>query len=341
MSKIFHKKERREEEAAPQVEEIPSVQNEAQIPADNKCRTMTHINSYPLVQQTKHILRRFPPTRVVLSNTKPIIIGAVTSKPMTLVRPVTGIADRVFDKTLSVTEMIVPSMKTKTYQRLGEEIMLPYTITKTVAQKTTSTAKYALRTYFFEPTHEQVLKFRKYYNEKIIDTHGKPLIRGTLDCIVGPVNRRYESLIIKVLPEGKPVPTTGFTNECDRNLALTCNMIGRLGPAAVKKTSAILFSPCNYVKHVNDVFNDNLDRLENLQWANSWKAAKNAIAELNGETLEHVKNFIPGNRTKPANGNGNNPPSGDTDMVTATVVDPDKDAAEKASEAQKSVPSTE
>ncbi|AET37716.1 Sps4p Ecym_1492 [Eremothecium cymbalariae DBVPG len=299
MSRLFHKKERQEvEEAAPVSEDVPNGAGDEQ-PKPRQSKALAHIGSYPLVQQTKNILDQLPPARIIVANTKPTVVAIINSKPVGLIRPVTNVADHLVDKTLSVSEKIVPSMKTKTYQRLGEELMLPYTLTKTVIIKTTSSTANVAHTYFYEPTHEQILKFRKYYNEKVIDTHGKPLIRGSLDFIVGPANKQYEKLITKVLPEGKQVPTSGFSNEVDRSFALTFNMVTRLIPAAAKKTSKVIWTPCNYVKHVNGVFNENLDKQEDLHWGNSWKAAKEAVAELNQETIGHVRHIIPGGGHRP------------------------------------------
>ncbi|AAS50898.2 ABR127Cp [Eremothecium gossypii ATCC 10895] len=304
MSRLFHKKERHDDvvEAAAAVGEVVADGNEGEmvtvdLPAERSgCKTLTHIGTYPLVQQTKDILEHLPPARILAANTKPIVVSVVHSKPVAIVRPVVNIADSVFDKTLSVTEKVVPSLKTKTYQRLGEEIMLPYTLTKTVIVKTTNGTVSIANNFVYEPAHENILKFRRYYNQRLIDTHGKPLIRGSLDFVVGPANRQYERLITRVLPEGKEVPVNGFSNEVDRSVALTFNLVSRLIPAAAKKTSRIIWSPWNYAKHVNDVFNENLDKQEDLYWAHSWDATKNAITELNAETIGHVKQIIPGVR---------------------------------------------
>ncbi|QEU59174.1 Sps4 [Kluyveromyces lactis] len=296
---IFRKKHNQptgEEQTTVQPHEDNQNTEESQNQVENQItsyKTVDHINGYPLVQQTKEILDGISVARVVKANTLPTATAILTSKPVKFVEPVTKIVDTVADTGLTVTEKVIPSLKTKTYQRLGEEAMIPYNLTSKAVNKTVDTTVSFAENYIYEPTHNQILKFRQYYNEKVYDTHGKPLIRGSLDPLVSPCNKWYESLINSSFPEGKEVPTNGFSNELDRSFALTFNAIQRAASVFNKRSKETILAPCNYVKHVNDVLNVNLDNQEDLSLPKSWVATKDSFQELNQETIDYIKSFSP------------------------------------------------
>lgn len=256
-------------------------------------KTVAHINGYPLVQQTKEILDTIAVTRVAQANTLPTVGAILNCKAVKFVEPVTKVVDTVADSSLTLTEKVIPSLKTKTYQRLGEEIMIPYNLTTKIVGKTVDSTISLTEDYVYEPTHNQILKFRQYYNEKVYDTHGKPLVRGSFDPLVTPCNKWYEDWIKSTFPDGKEVPTNGFSNELDRSLALTVNLIQRALPLVKGKTKETLWAPCNYVKHVNDVLNQNLDKQEDMTIPKSWMATKEAFQELNQESIEYLKGISP------------------------------------------------
>lgn len=316
MSRLFHKREH-QKEGSSKVDvnrEITGENNSTGFEKSNgikkqkevkvlegmnyrNSKTWQHLGTYPLVQQTKTILHQFPPTRIILANTIPIADSILSSRPVELTKPITGpisaLADNFINQGLILTETIVPAIKTTTYESLAKQIILPYVILKLVVVKVIAGVKKIIYTYIINPSREQILNFRKYYNRTLFDTHGKPIIRGSLDFIFGPANRKYEKLIIRIFPESEQISSTGFSNEFDRNIALTFNMIGLLIPAAAKKTSNVIWGPCNYVGHVNHVINEHLDKQENLGLINSWKAIKASTAELNRETLVNVKRLVP------------------------------------------------
>lgn len=293
---IFRKKHNNQQ---PTEEQNPLQENEPQEPQEPQelpqvsYKTIEHINGYPLVQQTKEILDAVAVARVIKANTLPTANAILSSKPVKFVEPVTKIVDNMANTSLNLTEKVVPSLKTKTYQRLGEEAMIPYNLTSSAVGKTVDTTVSLAENYIYEPTHNQILKFRQFYNEKVYDTHGKPLIRGSMDPVVSPCNKWYESWIKATLPEGQEVPTNGFSNELDRSFALTFNLIQRFIPVFNKKTKETLWAPCNYVKHVNEVLNVNLDKQEDLSIPKSWTATKDSVQELNHETVNYLKSISP------------------------------------------------
>ena len=90
-------------------------------------KTVDHVGAYPLIQETEEIANKVAITRIILSQTKPRIQKVIISRPVQTVAPVINFFDKVANSTLNTMERVVPSLKTKTYQRLGEEIALPYT----------------------------------------------------------------------------------------------------------------------------------------------------------------------------------------------------------------------
>lgn len=256
-------------------------------------KVIDHLNTYPLVQQTNDFVSKLPVTRIAVANAKPILESKIVSAPLSMVKPVTDVVDNLAVKSLVALEKVIPSLKTKTYQRLGEEFMMPYNFTKSTINKGVSEVTDFTTTYAYEPVHNNIIKFRKFYNEKIYDTKGKPLIRGSLDSFVAPVNEKLESIIKSYLPDGTEVSKDGFSNEIDRSFALLGNAVSRAVPVTEKKATEVIMAPCNYTSHVIDVFNTNLDKEESLSIKNSFNATKTSVAELEKEIVACVKEHAP------------------------------------------------
>ncbi|OBA25493.1 hypothetical protein HANVADRAFT_53895 [Hanseniaspora valbyensis NRRL Y-1626] len=258
-----------------------------------KFKVIDHLYTYPLVQQTDAFVSTLPVTRVVVANVKPLLETKIVTAPLKVMKPATDLVDNLAVKSLVALEKVIPSLKTKTYQRLGEEAMMPYNFTKNTINKGASEVIDFTVTYGYEPVHSNIVKFRKLYNEKVYDTKGKPLIRGSLDSVFAPCNKKLEEFIKQYLPEGTDVPTEGFTNEFDRSFALAYNALTRAIPVTEKKATDVIMAPCNYSNHVVDVFNSNLDKEENLGLKNSLAASKAAVIELEQEALTFIKEKNP------------------------------------------------
>ena len=142
----------------------------------------------------------------------------------------------------------------------------------------------------YEPTHSQVLRFRQFYNANIYDTHGKPLLRSSVDPLVAPCNHRLETMADSYFPGGDQVASNGYSCELSRTLALSSNFAHRAAPYVRSKLVAIAMAPYNCTSHVNRVFNSHLDKHDNLSLANSWAASRDSMLELNRETMQYVKN---------------------------------------------------
>jgi sporulation-specific protein 4 len=252
-------------------------------------KVVDHLYTYPLVQQTNAFVSKLPVTRIAAANVKPILESKIVSAPLNLIKPVSDVVDNLAVKSLVTLEKVIPSLKTKTYQKLGEEVMLPYNFTKNTINKGVSEVTDLTTTYAYDPVHNNIIKFRKFYNEKIYDTKGKPLIRGSLDSFVAPINKKVEDVIKSYLPDGPEVSSEGFSNEIDRSFALLTNAVSRAGPVTEKKASEVIMAPCNYTSHVIDIFNTNLDKEESLSIKNSFNATKTSVVELEKEIVAYIK----------------------------------------------------
>ncbi|QLQ81853.1 hypothetical protein HG537_0G01070 [Torulaspora globosa] len=268
---------------------IAKTKGERKIPD----RTIKHVKSYPLVQQTRSLLYRLPVARVVIANTKPVVKQVLESKPLQLAFPVTNFFDNVANSSLNLTEKIVPAIKTKTYQNLKDDAMMPCNTTVEYSKKTTGKIVSLVEDNVYKPSHNQVMKFRKFYNEKIYDTKGKPLIRSTLNPITAPFNNLFENLTIKYFPEGEKVPTEGYSSELNRSVALAWNFVNRSYPVVQKGIVHIGMIPCNYVIYVNNVFNESLDSQPDLKPKHCWQATKVGLTRVRKETMDSIKQKSP------------------------------------------------
>ncbi|CAI4052285.1 Sps4p SKDI_15G4510 [Saccharomyces kudriavzevii IFO 1802] len=251
-------------------------------------KTVDHIGAYPLIQETEGIAKKVAVTRIILAQTKPKIDKVIISKPVQTVAPVINFFDKVTNSTLNTVERVVPSLKTKTYQRLGEEIALPYTLTKKYGKQFKDTSARSGDNYIYQPIHGRLVKFRKYYNEKFVDTKGKPLVRGHLDPILLPLNNAFEKATIKYLPKGEKVPNDTFCCEFNRGLALDYNFMTRALSAASHQVADVAKLPFAYGYHTNTVYNKNLDKQDDLRIKNVLKGTWDTMKDLEHEVWVSV-----------------------------------------------------
>lgn len=282
------------EQVADSVDEIRE-EAVAMTKGNNKIphRTIDHFRSYPLVQQTRSFIHQVPVARVFIANTKPVVKQVLESKPMQIALPVTNFLDNVANSSLNVTEKIVPSIKTKTYGRLKEEALYPCNVTVQYGVKAKDKVVYLVDENVYKPAHNQVLKFRRYYNEKFYDTKGRPLVRSTLDPITRPVNDIFENLTVKYFPEGEKVPQDGYSCEINRSAALANNLVHRSYPVVQRNFINLTMLPCNYVLYVNRVLNESLDKQPNMRPTQCWDATKTAVVRIKNETLGSIKEKTP------------------------------------------------
>lgn len=306
MPKIFHRKSRMsnlENVVHPQniIEETQeAIQNisdniQDRIPDDKKkckSKTIKELRSFAIVKETKRCMDDCAITRVIIANTEPMMIKIIKSKPVEFVSPVTKFVDKISYKSLKFTEKLFPSIKDKSLKKMKLKIVKKI---KKGDHKKNKMIKDGMKKgdkYIYEPTHSKILKFRKYYNEKVYDTKGKPLIRGAFDPVILPFNNAFENTTHKYFPDGKPV-TGKFSCEFDRTFALTIRMSKNMNPIIKCKTKNMMMKPFKYKKHVNKVINKHLDMEKNLCFKNSIHAIKGAMKELYKELWKDIKKNPP------------------------------------------------
>lgn len=255
-------------------------------------KTIKHLKSYPLVQETQRHMDNCVVTRVIIANTEPLMVKVMNSKPLQIVTPVTNFIDKLSYSSLKLTERLIPSIKTKTYKKLGDEIMVPVHKTAKITNNVKTGMVNKSRKYVYHPTHSKLIQWRKYYNEKVYDTKGKPLIRGTFDPIILPLNNVFENSTHKCFPQCESV-NGQFSCEFDRSVLLSIRLIQNVIPVLGSKTVQVVKSPLVYTNHVNSVINKHLDMEANLCLSNTTKATYGSIVELYQEFWVGCKRRAP------------------------------------------------
>ncbi|CAL9731102.1 sporulation-specific protein 4 [Monosporozyma unispora] len=242
-------------------------------------KTIKHLKSYPLIQETQKHMDNCVITKVIIANTEPMMVKVLNSKPLQIVSPVTNFIDKVSYSSLKLTEKIVPSIKTKTFKILGDEIMTPVNKTRSVTKKVKNGMVNKGHRYVYQPTNSKIIQWRKYYNDKFYDTKGKPLVRGTFDPVILPLNNVFENSTHKYFPQCEPV-NGKFSCEFDRSVALSIKLIQNVIPIVESKTTEVIKSPFHYANHVNSVINKHIDMESNLCLSNTARATYGSMIEL-------------------------------------------------------------
>ncbi|EDO15971.1 hypothetical protein Kpol_1044p31 [Vanderwaltozyma polyspora DSM 70294] len=257
-------------------------------------KTAAHLRSLPIVQQTQNGLNKLSLTRIVYSETKYTSLKVIDSRFVQFFAPFTIFTDDVMNSGLVLVETLVPSLKTKTYNRLGEEFMFPYNFVATWVSGVAKKGYIAFENNYRKPGHDQLVRYRKFYNKKYINTNGKPLLRGIFDPIFLPANNMFENLTIKFLPIGNKVPSDGFCCEFDRGFALTGNFLVRGATATGRQITSLVSMPFIYMNHMNNVYNDELDKELRVSFRSSIKALGRTNVYLETEAIEAFKNSSTG-----------------------------------------------
>lgn len=309
MSKIFHRKSKMSglnnivdpqtsfEQAQHCVQEInenhSSKRNRiSDINEGSQLRTIQHLKTYPIVQETQSHANKCAVTRVFIANAEPVIVKIVNSKPVKIVSPITNFADKIGFSSLKLTEKLIPSIKTKTFKNIGDEIMIPFRKTRSITKRIKSSMVSKSQKYVYAPTHSRIVQFRKYYNEKVYDTKGKPIFRGAFDPVILPLNNVFENSTHKYFPDGKTV-NGSFSCEFDRSVMLSFRLIQNIIPSLGSKTKTVILWPLFYLQHVNYVLNKHLDMESNLCVRNSGRAAYGSVKELYHEFINSTRKKAP------------------------------------------------
>lgn len=267
------------EDAAP---EAPDIQDE---PA--ACQTTEHLKSYPIINETSTFVNEFAITKAAINSSIPIIKPiAEFIHSQSLLKPIVQTVDNFGNSTLNSVESVAPCLKTATWEDVLVSIKTPIVQTDEAIKDAFTATGDCMENNLIAPTRRFVRNGRAYYNEKLYDTKGKPLLRSSLDPVFRPVNYHMENFTLTNLPEGEPVMVE-YSSEVERNVYLSMNLIERAIPVMGNKVVECLMVPCNYTIHVFDVYNDNLDKIE-PSFNSSIKATYNTSVDLTNEAISET-----------------------------------------------------
>ena len=253
-------------------------------------KTANHVRSFPLVKQTRSCIESCSMTRIVYGNIKTSSLRVIDSKPVQYASPLTLFLDDVVNSGLTFTESFVPSIKTKTYQRIEEELLFPFVTVKNFTSNISKKTVGYMKNGIYKPAHQKLLNYRLLYNQKIIKRDdNKPLVRGIIDPIVIPMNKLLENFTNNILPKGEKVPTEGFCCATSRMLSLGINLVTRGTSESGKKAKYIASQPFIYCVHINDVCNKELDKEEIITIKGTYDAIIRASSNLETEAVTKLK----------------------------------------------------
>ena len=196
----------------------------------------------------------------------------VFSKTVQYMSPVTTFLDNISDSTLTLTDRMIPSLKTLSYEKIGDTLLLPVKKTKERVKKFKSKNK----TLDDNPINsEGQVKTKKEVKDS------KPGIRNKLDPLLLPINNRIENVSIKYFSTGNEMPVVTFKSEINRSLKLSSSVFSKMLMSA-----ALL--PCKSIIHMNDVFNKELDQMKDLCLKHSIVAKWNTIKTLKEEMIQTI-----------------------------------------------------
>lgn len=283
-----------EEEQNSQLEDMPAaaeenrdaVVEEARVVEEPPvCQTSDRLKSYPLLKEASDSFNEFGIIKAIKNSSVPVFkpIGEFINS-QSLLRPIVQTVDGVGVSTLNGIERVVPCFKTMTSDDVLVGIKTPIVrADQTVKGAVTATSD-CVENNIVSPTRKLVRDSRAFYNEKLYDTKGKPLLRSSFDPVFRPINYQLENFTLTNLPEGEPVMVE-YSSEVERNVYLSINFVDRLIPAVENKIVGCLMVPCNYTTHVVEVYNENLNKELELSVNSSIKAIYNTTVELTNEAI--------------------------------------------------------
>ncbi|CCE63950.1 hypothetical protein TPHA_0G01130 [Tetrapisispora phaffii CBS 4417] len=235
-------------------------------------KTIDHIQKYPLVQQTETALNNILVSRIVIEKTLPVAEYIIHSRPVEFFSPALIVPDTIANTSLNVTEKIVPSIKTKTYQRLGEEAMIPCVFVRKVNDSTIQFIDNKIT----DPNHQAIKRWRVYYNQ-YVNTNNKPLIRGTFDPLFSKLNKHLEKSWTKALENDNFINKNSYCCEFDKSIVLTINIIAQKTKDVNNKILSYPKNEINYVKKVNNTTIQKLEEENNFSLGNVFKVLKETV----------------------------------------------------------------
>ncbi|KAH3678503.1 hypothetical protein WICMUC_001520 [Wickerhamomyces mucosus] len=267
----------------PKVVEVNADENLTADPTSNH-ELSKHILSYPLVKETYDLIEEIPGVKVVISNAQPVA-EFIHSQP--LLKPVIKTLDNAGNSTLNSIDSVAPGLQTATYKSVGQAFQEPFIQASTAIKSGVTYVNETVENNVVSPTIQLTHDAREFYNKKVYNTNGKPLLRSSIDPIVKPYNTFIESFTEKNFPNGEPV-AKNFPSEFDRKFQLDLNLIQRAIPVISNKVHNVFWAPYNYGVHVVDVFHNNYSKTQNKSIVTLVKAVYNSKTILASEAWDNT-----------------------------------------------------
>lgn len=269
-----------------------AIQQSAEVvppKSSHHSKTLHHLKSIRLYSETKERVEKISVVRVIAANTKPIYEHILRTTPLVKMRFLTDFVDRTTLATVELAEKCVPSIKTVSTSNIVDAVKYPI-VTPLKLTKDVKDATVDFVTYFaYRPYHNQILKFRGFYNKKIIDTKNKPLVRGMLDPFISPLNDSVETKVKKIFPNMTYHQKETFCCETSRSLSLAYIFMEGSKHRSIHLMGETLMLPFKMTKDFDSALNKHLDMQSDMGFRSTLKATNGAIIELKKGMFQTLK----------------------------------------------------
>lgn len=226
-------------------------------------KTSIHIQSYPMVKETIDIVLGIPGVQA-LEDSKNSVLFPVDSYMHTqpMIKPIVETIDNMGELTLNLVDSTAPCLKTATFNTVGEVVMTPFVELEQAKLQALNWTNETVDRHMLAPARRLIHDTRSYYNKHFYDTHGKPLVRGSLDPAMRLVNHTLEEFAKNNLPEPDMPFSTDAKTEVEKTVVLAMDITKRSVPVVISKKVEVMMLPYTYSNHVVKVFKSNVSKHE-------------------------------------------------------------------------------
>ncbi|CAB4252944.1 similar to Saccharomyces cerevisiae YOR313C SPS4 Protein whose expression is induced during sporulation [Maudiozyma barnettii] len=255
-------------------------------------KTIEHFKEYKLYSEAKAKATNMAVVRVVDANIRPMVTSIRSSPVLLSTRFITDYLDKATLATVIFTERFMPCMKKTGSQEIMKTItypiVLPLRLTKDIKDATVEVTTY----FIYRPYHNQLVRFRHFYNRRFIDTKNKPLIRGNLDPIISPLNNNIEKIVKARFPDMMVHHKESFCCETSRSASLVYVVTKGTKASTLKHMTNKMMMPCMAAHKVNEIFNKHLDKQDDLRLRSVLRASDGAFKEIEKEAINYLRNNL-------------------------------------------------
>ena len=261
-------------------------------PAFEEFKTIEHLKDYKLYGEGKTKAMDIAIVRVIHVNAKPIVKCIRQSRILLSTRFITNLVDRATLSTLLLAERIMPSMKTIGTKEILRSVTMPIVVPIRLAIDVKHATIEAGTYFIYRPYHNELTRFRHFYNRKLIDTKNKPLIRGSIDPVVKPLNDSIENVVMERFPDLLAKQRKDFCCETSRSTMLVYVATEGSKLATMKHMKHKMMMPCVMIRRTNEIFNEHLDKQEDLGMKSVLRAVDGAFKQIEKEAIEYLRNMM-------------------------------------------------